>query len=551
MHIQHILEPDLVLHGGKVVTVNATFNVAQAIAIRGDRIVGVGSDAEMLALCGQRTRRVSLAGRTVIPGLIDVHFQLFDRAAAQYFGAHVELPKCVDDVLSAVRVAAARLPKGHFITCNPGWYPHMLREGRPPTRAELDAAAPNHPVVLWGEFHYLNSQALRQSGITRDTPQPEFGWIGKDEQGEPDGVLYGSAVALAHPGWKTYTDAQREEALCWAAKQMVTMGITSLRDPKRTPAEIRLYQRLQKQGQLPLRLSVQRFIASQGSPDKVLETLRESSLYTPLGDHRFRVDRAGYFYTDGGYHRMKISGPYAHGAPGVPVDGKPHFEVEQNVESLTEIVVGMAAMGFTGSIMAAGDQALDIALDALEAADAAHGIRDKRWVLAHVIYPRPDQIGRIARLGCVVTPMWHHYYYYPTVVYYHGETMAQRIEPYKSLIDAGIVVAQGTDVSTIPLNYFPGYYFTVTRNTLRWSKANPHEGLSREQALRTMTINGAYTTFEEADKGSLEPGKLADLVVLSDDILEVDDEALKSLRVLATMVGGQVVHRTADLGVAL
>lgn len=545
------LEPDLVLHGGKIVTVDGDFSIAQALAIHGDRLVGVGSDAEMLSLAGAHTRRVCLEGHTVIPGLIDVHFQLFDRAAAQYFGAHVELPECVDDVLAAVRAAAANRPKGCFITCNPGWYPHMLREARPPTRAELDAAAPDHPVVLWGEFHYLNSEALRVSGITRDTPQPAFGWIGKDEQGEPNGVLYGSAVGLAHPGWKTYTEGQHEEALRWAAQQMLTMGITSLRDPKRTPSEMRIYQRRHQQGSLPLRISVQRYIPSQGDPQKVLQTLRETSMYTPLGDHRFRIDRAGYFYTDGGYHRMKISAPYAHGAPGIPDDGQPHFELEQNVKSLTEIVVGMAEMGFTGSIMAAGDQALDIALEALEKADAAHGIRGKRWVLAHVIYPRPDQIERIARLGCVVTPMWHHYYYYPTQVYYHGEAMAQRTEPYRSLVEAGIVVAQGTDVSTIPLNYFPGYYFTVTRNTQRWGKANPSQGLTREQALRTMTINGAYTTFEETEKGSLEPGKLADLVVLSDDILEVDDEALKSLRVLATMVGGQVVHRSTDLDIAL
>lgn len=547
----HILEPDLILHGGKVVTVDADFSIAQAIAIREDRIVGVGGDAEMLALAGKSTRKVSLDGRTVIPGLIDVHFQFFDRAAAQYFGAHVELPECVEDVLRAVRAAAARLPKGSFITCNPGWYPHMLREFRPPTRAELDAAAPDHPVVLWGEFHYLNSEALRISGINRDTPQPEFGWIGKDENGEPDGILYGSAIGLAHPGWKTYTDDQREEALRWASKQMLTMGITSLRDPKRTPAEIRLYQRMHRQGHIPFRMSVQRFIPSQGTPQKVLDLLREQSPFTPLGDHRFRIDRAGYFYTDGGYHRMKLSTPYAHSVPGVPDDGKPHFELEQNVKSLTEIVMGMAQMGFTGSIMAAGDQGLDIALEALEAADAVYGVKDKRWVLAHVIYPRPDQIERIARLGCVVTPMWHHYYYYPTQEFYHGRQRAQSTEPYKSLIDAGIVLAQGTDVSTIPLNYFPGYYFTVTRNTLRWGPANPGEGLSREQALRTMTINGAYTTFEEQVKGSIEPGKLADLVVLSDDILEIEDEGLKGLRALATMVGGEVVHRAADLGIEL
>jgi len=542
------LAPDLVLYNGKIVTVDALFTVVEAIAIKGELIVATGGNSEIVALCDGDTRKIDLQGRTVIPGLIDTHFQFIDRSTAQYFGAHVDLPESINDVLDAVRLAASRIPEGRFITCNPGWYPFMLKEQRPPTREELDRVAPHHPVVLWGEFYYLNSLALQMSNITEQTPQPKYGWIGKDPQsGRLTGVLYGSAAKLAHAGHCTYSEDEKLEALRWSTKLMVQSGVTSLRDPKRTPEEIRTYQRLYLNGELPLRLSVQRYIPSQNEPKAVLDLLREQSLLTPVGDHWFRVDRAGYFYTDGGYHRMKISGKYHNLPLGIPDDGEDHFEPEQNLESLKEIVTGMARMGFTGSIMTGGDEALEMAIEALEAADQESGIRDKRWVLAHVIYPRPEQIRRLKPLGVIVTPMWHHHYYYPTQVYYHGESFAQGTEPYKDLLDAGVLVAQGTDVSTLPLNYFAGFYFTVTRNTRSWGKANPSQRLSREDALRTMTINGAFVTFEEKVKGSLEPGKLADLVVLSHDLMTEKEELLPKIRPLMTMVGGQIRYRDDEI----
>ena len=543
MVINSKISADLILHNGKIVTVDPQFNIFTSLAVRKEEILAVGNKEKIITFQGNDTKVIDLGGKTVIPGLIDVHFQFQDRSAAQYYGAHVDLPSTVGDVIDAVKAAAKRIPGGQYITCNSGWYPHMLKEKRVPTIAELDAAAPNHPVVLWGEFYYCNTLALKMNGIDRNTEQPENGWIGKDERtGELTGVLYGSAINLVDPTFRTFTLEQRAEALRWSGKQMIEAGVTSLRDPKRSTSDIKVYQALHSAGELPLRVSVQRFIPSNIGVEQVLDMFRDEILYTPLGNERFQIDRAGYFYTDGGYHRMKLSIPVKT-VPGVPEDGGRYFEKEQSQESLEKIVVGMARMGFTGSIMAAGDEALELALRALEKADDEVGISDRRWVLAHVIYPTRQQLKSIRKLGAIVTPMWHHYYYYPTQLFYHGEDFAQKTDPFRDMLDEGVMVAQGTDISTIPLNYFAGIHFMVTRNTWKWGKANPNQAVSREQALRMMTINGAFTTFEEHRKGSLEAGKYADLVILSDDLMTVSEDEILHIKVLATMVGGRFVYQ--------
>lgn len=537
------ISADLILQNGRIVTVDPQFNIATSLAVREEEILAVGTKEELIAFQGKDTKVIDLGGKTVIPGLIDVHFQFQDRSAAQYYGAHVDLPSTVADVIDAVKTAAKRIPEGQYITCNSGWYPHMLAEKRVPTIEELDAAAPDHPVVLWGEFYYCNTLALRMNRIDRNTEQPENGWIGKDERtGELTGVLYGSAINLVDQAFRTFTPEQRADALRWSGKKMIEAGVTSLRDPKRSTSDIKVYQALNSAGELPLRVSVQRFIPSNIGVEQVLDMFRDEILYTPLGNGRFQIDRAGYFYTDGGYHRMKLSIPVKT-VPGIPEDGGQYFEKEQSQESLERIVVGMSRMGFTGSIMAAGDEALELALRALEKADDEVGISDRRWVLAHVIYPTRQQLKRIRKLGAIVTPMWHHYYYYPTQVFYHGEDFAQKTDPFRDMLDEGVTVAQGTDISTIPLNYFAGFHFMVTRNTWKWGKANPHQAVSREQALRMMTINGAFTTFEEHRKGSLEAGKYADLVILSNDLMTVPEDEIPHIKVLATMVGGKFVYQ--------
>jgi predicted amidohydrolase YtcJ len=531
--------PDLILTNGRIVTLDAHDRIAEAVAVGGDRIVAVGDSAAVAALGGQGARVVDLRGRMVIPGLCDAHFQFFDRAPLGYMGADTSLAATVGEVLDRVREAARRTPPGQVITSNPGWYPHMLAEGRNPTRAELDAAAPEHAVVLRGEFVYLNTLALQRFNITRDTPQPDHGWIGKDANGEPDGVLYGAATKLA-PGAHFESDEEaRMGHLRRAMDEMLASGVTSLRDPKLSMSDIRTYQKMRARGDLPLRVSVQHFVESSRPPEEVVADFDRFQPLTPIGDHWLRIDRAGYFYLDGGYHRMKTSAPFVNRNP-VPDDGNSYYEPEQSLQSLRTIVGGLAARGFTGSLMAAGDVSIGVALDVLEDVDRVTPIAGKRWVLAHAIWPNKEQLARCARLGLVLTPMWHHLYYWPTLSFYYGDAFAQRADPFRDMIDAGVTVAMGTDVSKTPLNYFRGLEYCVTRETERWGKAGADQAISRLEALRTMTVNCAYLTFEEDVKGAIEPGKLADLVLLSDDYLEIEASRIREIRPLATLVGGEV-----------
>ena len=163
------ISADLILQNGRIVTVDPQFNIVTSLAVRKEEILAVGAKEELIAFQDKDTKVIDLGGKTVIPGLIDVHFQFQDRSAAQYYGAHVDLPSTVADVIDAVKAATKRIPGGQYITCNSGWYPHMLKEKRVPTIGELDAAAPNHPVVLWGEFYYCNTLALKMNGIDRNT----------------------------------------------------------------------------------------------------------------------------------------------------------------------------------------------------------------------------------------------------------------------------------------------------------------------------------------------------------------------------------------------
>ena len=534
-----VLHPDLILLNGRIVTVDAADSIAEAVAISGDRIAAIGDIAAIRALAGPQTRLIDLGGKMVIPGLCDAHFQFFDRAPLGYMGADTSLAETVGEVLDRVREAALKVPVDQVLTSNPGWYPHMLKEFRNPTRAELDAAAPHHAVVLRGEFVYLNSKALERFGITRDTPQPEHGWIGKDANGEPDGVLYGAATKLVPGAHFESSEEKRIGFLRLAMDEMLASGVTSIRDPKLSMSDIRTYQKMKEQDNLPLRVSVQHYIDSARAPEEVIADFERFQPLTPIGDHWLRIDRAGYFYLDGGYHRMKNSVPFVNQNP-VPDDGKNYYEPEQSLESLRTIVAGLAARGFTGSLMAAGDVSIETALDVLEEVDRATPISHKRWVIAHAIWPSKEQLARCARLGVVLTPMWHHLYYWPTLTFYYGQDFPHRAEPFRDMIDAGVTVAMGTDVSKVPLNYFRGLEYCVTRETERWGKGGADQAITRMVALRTMTINCAYLTFEEDVKGSIEVGKLADLVLLSDDYLETDADRIRDIKPLGTMVGGEI-----------
>jgi predicted amidohydrolase YtcJ len=542
--LESLLAPDLILYNAKVVTVDDKSTIAEAIAIKDGKFIAVGKNNTVLALAASgTTKRVDLQGRTVIPGLIDGHFRLMDRATAQYFGANVSLAHSVADLLDTVREAAARIPKGQVITSNSGWYPHMFTEGRDPTRSELDAAAPNHLVILRGEFIYLNSLALKQFNITKDTPQPDYGWIEKDSNGEPTGVLMGDAALLVKRAHLSFSHEQKMEALSWALQEKARAGLTGVREGGIAMSDLRCYHELYRRGELPIRVSAQLALSMMPPVKEILSNFERLQLNNPVGDHWFRMDRAAYIFADDDYNRMGMSTPIYNQR--VPEDRITRFqhERESSTDKIEHIVTGMAKLGISGGILAGGDAMIDYILDILERANAVCSLKDRRWVMSQVVYPKPRHHQRLKDLGIVLTPMWHHYYYYPAVAAYHSQAIAQTMDPFRELLEAGVKMGLGSDVSQIPLNYFVAIYFLHTRNTWKWGAVNPEQAISREQALRLLTINNAFLSFEEKVKGSIEPGKLADLLVLSDDLMTVPVENIKRIRSLLTMVGGKVVHQ--------
>jgi predicted amidohydrolase YtcJ len=545
--MESLLAPDLILYNGKIVTVDDKSTIAEAVAIKEGKFIAVGRSNTVLALASSGTTKcVDLQGRTVIPGLIDGHFRMLDRATAQRYGANVSLAHSVADLLDTVREAATRIPKGQVITSNSGWYPHMLQEGRDPTRLELDAAAPNHPVILRGEFIYLNSSALKQFNISKDTPQPDYGWIEKDGNGEPTGVLMGDAALLVQRAHLTFSHEQKIEALRWALQEKARAGLTGVREGGIAMSDLRCYHELYRAGELPIRVSAQLALSMMPPVEEILSNFERLQLNNPVGDHWFRLDRAAYIFADDDYNRMGMSTPIHNQR--VPEDRITRFqhERESSTDKIERIVIGMAKLGISGGILAGGDAMIDYILDILERANAVASIRDRRWVMSQVVYPKPRHHQRLRDLGIVLTPMWHHYYYYPAVSAYHGQVIAQTMDPFRELLEAGVKVGLGSDVSQIPLNYFVAIYFLHTRDTWKWGVVNPEQAISREQALRLLTINNAYLSFEENVKGSIEPGKLADLLVLSDDLMTVPAENITRIRSLLTMVGGKVVYQDSS-----
>lgn len=540
---ESLLAPDLILYNGKIVTVDDKSTIAEAVAIKDGKFITVGQNNTVLALASAVTKRVDLQGRTVIPGLIDGHFRLLDRATAQHYGANVSLAHSVRDLLDTVRESATRIPEGQVITSNSGWYPHMFQENRDPTRLELDVAAPNHPVILRGEFLYLNSYALKQFNINRDTPQPEYGWIEKDSNGEPTGVLMGDAALLVQRVHLNFTHEQKIDALRWALQEKVRAGLTSVREGGIAMSDLRCYHELYRLGELPLRISAQLALSMMPPVEEILSNFERLQLNNPVGDHWFRMDRAAYIFADDDYNRMGMSTPIHNQR--VPEDRITKFqhERESSTGKIEQIVTGMAKLGISGGILAGGDAMIDYILDILERANAAHSLEERRWVMSQVVYPKARHHQRLRDLGIVLTPMWHHYYYYPAVAAYHGKAIAQTMDPFRELLEAGVKMGLGSDVSQIPLNYFTAIYFLHTRNTWKWGPVNPDQAISREQALRLLTINNAYLSFEEKVKGSIEPGKLADLLVLSDDIMTVPAEKIPRIYPLVTMVYGKVAHQ--------
>ena len=535
---------DIVLAHGKIVTVDETFHIVSSLAIKADRIMDTGSDEKIAALIGPHTRTIDLKGRTVVPGLIDDHHHFMSKAIDAYLGVDIALAPSIREVVRLIKEKVARTPAGQLIYTSSGWLPAQFAEHRPPNRLDLDPVSPNNPVIVQGGHSlYLNSYALRELGITRQTQSPPGGAVEKDPvTGEPTGRLTESAMRLARSMPRgVATDEQKLEALRAGQRKMNAAGITSLREPAVSAQNMRIFQELHDSGGMTVRISMNYELDPSKPTQELISELQTWGVSTGFGDAMLRLDGVGEFGIDGGFEGALMSQHYAHAPGDIPADG--YFGLQQiPTDKFEQVILAMNRLNWRASIHVAGDRGLDLVLDAYEKANREKPISRKRWTVEHLLYTRPDQFKRIRDLGVVVSTQFHAYMAAADMVNFWGPERAAKATRVRDWLDAGLKVGSGSDWSLLPANPFWMIYFWVTRDSRLSGVLGPEERLTREEALRLMTINNAYLTMEEKIKGSLEPGKLADLVVLSADVLTVPPEQIRDIVPLMTMVGGNAVY---------
>jgi len=527
----------LILHSGKIITLNGTNEVVEAIAIRGDRIVGTGTSEEMLGWKGASTQLIDLAGRTVIPGLNDSHSHLVSYGA-RVFRPDLSRATSLAEILKLVEAKVKESEPGEWVTNSRIWNETKLVEKRNPTRFDLDPISPNNPVYLSrGHLGVANSAALKVLGITRDTESPEGGTIEKDPKtGEPTGRLYERAQDQVRRLLPPLTHAQMLTALRHSYEELGAAGVTSVRDAGTSPEAMRAYIELNNGDEIPIRTSVSIRVNVNLPGEELERMLREAPVTSGLGDEMLRV--WGVKMTaDGGsdlafLRKDYVNRPGFRGQPG----GSP--------ENFSRTVRLLNKYGWRVAIHALGDAAIDLVLDAYEAANEESSIANKRWSIEHGYMLQPEHFARIKRLGLVMHPQtWHLYNLRRNFLDNYGRAYADMSHPYRTLVQHGIPIAGGTDWSLEPNDQFFYMWVAISRKTIDGEVVGPDQKLTREEALRFHTTWAAYSTFEEKEKGSLEPGKYADLVVLSADYFDAPEDDVRRITPLLTMVGGKVVFK--------
>lgn len=527
--------PDAIYINGKIVTVDPRFTIAEAIAVTGGKFEAVGKNTDIQKLAGSATRIIDLRGRTVIPGLEDSHLH----NAGGGPGVDLSNARTLADVLAAVGQRAKSAASGEVIVCNGDWHEAQLTEQRLPLRRDLDTVSPNSPVVLirGGHEYILNSAALAKWHIDKTTRAPEGGQISRYPDGEPNGELVDKARTLVTlPASKLTREQQIDN---WAAQyhKLNAAGLTSVRHPGISLDQYRLLQEMKRRGLLSIRLNV--LLSAPPNPDaaNVRAFIEGSGVQPDEGDEWLRIGGVklvadGGF--EGGWMRDPYEEPYGnhgayHGLQLIPAD------------RYNAIVKQLNRLGWRVGTHAVGDAAIDEVLAGYEAANAEHSIVGKRWAIEHGFIPREEQFARMKALGLVVTVQNHLYLAGPSLVRYWGPERAAWVTPVRAYLDHGITAAAGTDASVVPYPPLWTIYHFVTRDTISGGVLGADQKITRQEALRLRTIDNAYLTFEEKTKGSIEPGKWADFVVLAEDILTVPDKRIEKMKVLMTVVGGKTV----------
>ena len=530
---------DKIFVNGQVVTVDESDRVAEAVAVEDCRILAVGTSAEMRRLAGPGTEVFDLAGRSLLPGFIDAHMHI-SLLGANKLGVSCKEPhvKSLDDILRGLEEMASETPEGEWVRAW-GFNQARVEEGRYPTRWELDEVSGEHPIQVTrtcGHISIANSRALEKAGVDEQTPDPAGGRIERDADGVPTGVL----LEAAHMGMTeaaAFGEDELRQALAAASEDLISSGITSIHDAGGYGAHnLRIMQQEVQSGNVKVRIYA--MICALTDAEAMVEKALASGITTGLGDERYRIGPAKLF-TDG-----SSSGPTIATRQPYTSDPGNHGILYYEQAYLDDVLGRAHRAGFQITAHAQGDRAVEMVIDCIEAALKSAPREDHRHRIEHCGITSPDLLERISNLGIIPIPNPAFFYEFGDgYVENYGEERVGSMYPARSFIDNGIQAAAGSDAPITEHDPLLGIHAAVNRKSSSGAAVGPGQRITIPEAIKLFTINGARASFEEDLKGSIEPGKLADLVVLDAPLLSTEKERIKDLRVDLTMVGGAVVYR--------
>ena len=549
-------DADLILHNGKIVTADARFTVVEAIAIKAGKITRTGTSIAILAAeKGPRTNVVDLAGKTVLPGLIDAHVHAIGAGLSEFKSKLPPLDS-IGDIQNYIREKAKTTPAGEWIIV-PRTLPPRLKEQRFPTKTDLDVVT-THPVAFDGSYVWsANTAGLKLSGITRDTPNPAGGEVVKGPDGEPNGILRAANQLLKGIRDEARaTETERQQALETMLKLYAAAGLTTVGDRAVTAPDVATYQALKAQGRLPVRAVLTWRIDASRPIEKIEEEINAKSWTTNQGDERlkfgtFKVTLDGGQSVGTAYQRMPY-GPYGRQLYGqTNPDARGTLFVDR--EKLTRIFRAARNKGWQLTSHAQGGAAIDVLLDAFEALDKEKPIAPSRSHVMHGSFMSEEAIARMKKMGILadVQGGWLHFDV-PALEQVFGYKNMRYFFPLQSYLKSGIIIAGGSDHmighdknrAVNAFNPFFNMWMSISRKTREGKLIYPEEKITREQALRMYTNGSAYLHFSEKTLGSLEAGKLADLVIIDKDFLACPEDDIRHIQALATVVEGKLVYGT-------
>jgi predicted amidohydrolase YtcJ len=528
--------PELILVNARIYTCDEQQTQAEALAVTHGRLVAVGASDRIRSLGTKHTQVIDAEGMTVVPGFIDAHSHPADSGVSELMFVDCNRPT-IADLKAAIRARAAKSAADEWVL-GFKYDDTKLKDGRPLVRTDLDEAAGERPVRVLhrgGHTAVVSSAALRRLGFTKDTPDPEGGKFGRDAGGELTGYVAETALKMVERGIPTPAvgPRQRQEGVKLISELMTAAGLTTVHDAQANKHDFTAYQDALAAGEM-------RFRAYLLVIPELLADLERAGVRPGLGSERLRIGGVKLFCDGSASERtMRMSQPYV----GRPDD---YGILVTTQDKLNDAVLAAHRAGFQVGVHANGDVAIDMVLTAYELAQRLAPRPDVRHRIEHCTLVNPQLLKRIAAIGAIPTPFY-------TYVYYHGDKWAQYGEErvrwmfaHRSMVDHGIRVAGASDYVPGPFEPLMAIQSMVTRTDYQGRVWGENQRVSVAEALRICTLNGAYASFDERNKGSLAPGKLADFVLLADDPHRVEPGRIKDIRVVRAIVGGRTVFPRSE-----